>query len=147
MKINIFYGTVYGAAEYSAEQIADAINSETEHEAEVIADPNVAAFVDAEAVLFVSSTTGQGDIPDNLVEFFHQLKDGMPLMDGKPFFVIALGDSSYGETYCGAGVQIHELLEELQGTAKKELLKIDGIEVVNADEVAVPAAVEWANSL
>lgn len=147
MKISIFYGTVYGAAEYSAEQIAEALNSETEHDAEVIADANVAAFNDADAVLFVSSTTGQGDIPDNLVDFFQELKDTMPLMNGKPFYVIALGDSSYGDTYCGAGVQIHQLLEELQGTAKQELLKIDGIEVVNADEVAVPAAVAWVNSL
>lgn len=147
MKVNIFFGTVYGAAEYSAEQIADAINNETSHDAEVIHDPNVAAFQEADAVLFVSSTTGQGDIPDNLVEFVHQLKDTMPLMNGKPFFVIGLGDSSYGETYCGAGIQIQELLEELQGTAKKSLLKIDGIEVVNADEVAVPAAIEWINEL
>jgi flavodoxin len=146
MKINVFYATVYGAAEYAAEQIVEAINSEATHEAEVFADPNIDVFNQADAVIFVTSTTGQGDLPDNIVPFIQTLKDTMPMMNGKPGLVIALGDSSYGETYCGAGCIIHEVLQELAGNVD-DLVQIDALETVNADEEAIPAALEWSAKL
>jgi flavodoxin len=146
MKIHVFYGTVYGAAEYAAEQIVEAINSDGTNEAEVFADPDLDAFGQADAVIFVTSTTGQGDLPDNLVPFVQSLKDSMPMMNGKPGLVIALGDSSYGDTYCGAGRIIYDVLEELAGKID-DLVQIDALETVNADEEATPAALEWLAKL
>jgi flavodoxin len=146
MKINVFYGTVYGAAEYAAEQIVEAINSDATHEAEVFADPNLDVFNQADAVIFVTSTTGQGDLPDNIIPFIQSLKDTMPMMNGKAGLVIGLGDSSYGETYCGASSIIHEVLQELAGNID-DLVQIDALETVNADEEAVPAALEWLAKL
>ncbi|MGB2265052.1 MAG: flavodoxin, partial [Glaciecola sp.] len=42
--------------------------------------------------------------------------------------VIALGDSSYGDSYCGAGTLMFELLTELQGTPISDMVGIDAME-------------------
>ena len=59
-------------------------------------------------------------------------------MNGKPFAVAALGDSSYGESFCGAGRQFQELLEELQGKPVANMLEVDAIETLAAEEEIVP---------
>ncbi|MDM7860219.1 flavodoxin [Alteromonas sp. ASW11-36] len=136
-KITIFAGSVYGNAQHVAEQAQEALAAKGV-ESEVLTDPAVSDFSDAEAIVVITSTTGQGDIPPNL-EFFHaELRDQFPLMNGKPFAVAALGDSSYGETFCGGGRQFQELLEELQGKAVVDMLEVDAIETLEPESEVVP---------
>uniref|UniRef100_A0A6A7FQY1 NADPH-dependent diflavin oxidoreductase 1-like n=1 Tax=Hirondellea gigas TaxID=1518452 RepID=A0A6A7FQY1_9CRUS len=50
------------------------------------------------AVVFIAATTGQGDDPDNMKEFFKMLwshRQNRTLLSGTKFAVIGLGDSSY----------------------------------------------------
>ena len=67
----------------------------------------------------------------------------MPLMANKPFAVAGLGDSSYGETYCGAGNQIFALLSELQGNPIADLLEVDACETLEPELEVV----EWVKGL
>lgn len=139
-KIGIFVGSVYGNAQHVAEDVVTMLASKGV-QADMFTDPSIDDFVKASSVLVISSTTGQGDIPPNLEFFIQDVRDANPLMAQKPFAVAALGDSSYGESFCGSGVQIFELLTELQGKALAELLEVDACETLEP-EVEVVAWVE-----
>ncbi|MGO4891609.1 flavodoxin domain-containing protein [Flavobacterium sp. W21_SRS_FM6] len=140
--IGIFVGSVYGNAQHVADEVKAALVDEG-LSATVYNDPSVSDFQQASSVIVVSSTTGMGDVPPNLEFFIQDLRDQMPLMANKPFAVAGLGDSSYGETYCGAGIQIFSLLEELQGNPIADLLEVDACETLEP-EVEV---VEWIKGL
>jgi flavodoxin len=140
--IGIFVGSVYGNAQHVAEEVNTMLSAQG-LTSEVFTDPTLNDFKLVSSMLFISSTTGQGDIPPNLEFFIQDLREQFPLMEQKPFAVAGLGDSSYGETYCGAGQQIFELLSELQGKPISELLKIDACETLEP-EVDVVA---WAEKL
>ena len=141
-KIGIFVGSVYGNAQNVAEDVQTMLTANG-LASQLYKDPSVADFQAASSVIVISSTTGQGDIPPNLEFFIDDLRQQFPLMTGKPFAVAALGDSSYGETFCGAGRQIFELLSELQGKPVADLLEVDACETLEP-EVEV---VKWLQSL
>ncbi len=96
-----------------------------------------------DAVLVVTSTTGQGDIPANLLPFYAQLEEQFPLQNGRPFGVVSLGDSSYERTFCNAGALLEERLFELQGKAPIPRVTIDAIETSNPDDDALCWLKEW----
>lgn len=138
-KIAIIVGTVYGAAEALAEQALmqlKAVKYRVRLFTEARLD-DVLAFT-PDIWLVITSTTGAGDIPDNLWPFFAETRDRFPLLTGKSYAVIALGDSSYGETFCGGGQQFSELLAELQGTEIAPMLQIDATETTQPEDVALP---------
>lgn len=137
-KIALIVGTVYGAAQYVAEQ-AQPLLVELGHSAELFTDAKLDDVLkfDADIWLVISSTTGQGDIPDNLLPFYLDVKDRFPLLTNKQFAVIALGDSSY-TTFCGAGEQLQELLLEIQGTELAPMLRIDACETLEPETIALP---------
>ena len=134
--LSIFVGSVYGNAQHVAEEVKKHVEGMS-HTATIVDDPTVDDFRNSEFPLFITSTTGQGDLPPNLEFFFMDLRDASPLMEQKPFAVAALGDSSYGDTYCGAGRQVYELLEELQGKAVAPMLEVDAIETLEPETEVV----------
>ncbi|MFT5282891.1 MAG: flavodoxin [Kangiellaceae bacterium] len=135
--ISIFAGSVYGNAQHVAEEVNDMLSAQG-IDSEVFTDPETSDFTDAESVLIITSTTGQGDVPPNLELFYSDLRDSFPLMDSKAFAVVALGDSSYGESYCGGGRQFFELLTELQGKPVADIFKVDALETLAPEEEVVP---------
>ena len=136
-RLSIFAGSVYGNAQHVAEEVKSMLDGKN-IDSEIFDDPEISDLQQAEAILVITSTTGQGDVPPNLEFFFSDLRDQFPLLDGKPFAVAALGDSSYGDSFCGGGRQFQELLTELQGKAVAEMLEVDAIETLAAEEVVVP---------
>ena len=137
-KIAVIVGSVYGAAQYVAEQ-AKPLLTELGHDVIVYDNPKLDEVLayGADIWLIISSSTGQGDIPDNALGFFFDVKNRFPLLIGKQFAVIALGDSSY-DTFCGAGEQFRELLLEIQGTEHTPMLRIDACETLEPESIALP---------
>ncbi|MCW8107536.1 flavodoxin [Alteromonas ponticola] len=132
-KLHIFAGSVYGNAQHVAEEVSDMLTRDGV-ECELFSDPSVDDFTQADAILVITSTTGQGDIPPNL-EFVHaELKASFPLLTDTPFAVAALGDSSY-DTFCGGGLQFQELLTELQAKPVAEMLKVDALETFEPEQI------------
>lgn len=135
--ISIFVGTVYGNAQSVAEQ-AESKLSAMGHNASIIDDPSVDDFNNAGEVLFITSTTGQGDLPPTIEFFVSDLRDQMPMLNGKRFGVVALGDSSYGDTFAGAGKEVFALCEELAGTPIAQLKTVDALDTYNPEEEVLP---------
>lgn len=137
-KIALMVGSVYGGAQYVAEQALPLL-TELGYEVALYEEPKldeVLAF-DPKVWLVITSTTGQGDIPDNLLPFYLDVKNRFPLLTNKQFAVIALGDSSY-DTFCGAGEQMRELLSEIQGSELAPMLRIDACETLEPESLALP---------
>lgn len=140
--LTIIAGTVYGNAQHVAEQVEESL-AEQGIDCSLESDPSVADFRDADALLIITSTTGQGDVPPNLEFVFSDLKDESPMLTGKPFAVAALGDSSYGDSFCGAGKQFQALLTELQADAVADMLEIDAMETLEPEKDVI----EWVNTI
>ena len=146
--ILIIAGSVYGGAQFVAEQVQEMLEGQG-HQARVTDSPSVDDLrsYDNDTILVVCSTTGQGDLPDNVVPFYNACRDQMPLIPNKRYGVIALGDKSYGDTYCGGGKQFDELLSQLQCTKVGERLDIDACETMQPEDEALPWAEQWASEL
>ncbi|NKF50235.1 flavodoxin [Shewanella sp. WXL01] len=134
--VNIVYGTVYGAAQFTAETINTAI-ADLGYTARLLHPVDLASFTPPqdELLIIVSSTTGQGDVPDDILPWFSQLQSQAPYSPKLRFSIVGLGDSSY-ENFCGAADQLEELFIELGAQALTETLKIDACETMEPEQEA-----------
>lgn len=64
-----------------------------------------------------------------------------------PGGVIALGDASYGDTFCGGGELIRELYAELGVREVVEMLRLDASETVTPESDAEPWLETFAAAL
>lgn len=140
MKVAIVCGTVYGSAEEVARHAAALLRA-AGHETLVnprLMLPDLLAF-EPQAILAVTSTTGMGELPDNLMPVYSALRDRLPgELRGLPGGVIALGDASYGDTFCAGGEQMRELFAEIGVTEVQDMLRLDGSESVTPETDAEP---------
>ncbi|MFC3031667.1 flavodoxin [Pseudoalteromonas fenneropenaei] len=144
--IAIFVGSMYGNAENLADTVAKQLINQG-HGVNVHMDGTIEQVKQAETLLFISSTTGQGDLPDNIYPLFLQLQSQFPMLTGKKAGVIALGDSSYGDTFCGAGRQIDGLLQELAATQVMPRLDVDACEYFEPWEAVEAWLQDWQAQL
>ncbi|ODC03813.1 hypothetical protein BFW38_09930 [Terasakiispira papahanaumokuakeensis] len=145
-KVLIAVGTVYGGASEVAEQ-ASALLQAQGIEALVTETPDIPALNDSEALLVITSTTGSGDLPDNIAPFFAAISSEYPPLTGKPFGVIALGDSSYGESFCQAGRRFEALLDDLGAKSLQSRLEIDAIEFFQPTDASEAWLKAWRDAL
>lgn len=146
-QLNIFVGTMYGGALDVAEQVKP-LFEDAGYCVEIIEQPTLEMLTaDTSALtLFCVSTTGNGDFPGNFVPFARELHEQSPALAALRYGIIALGDSSYDETFCGAGRALDARLEDLGATRLGERLEVDAMETFMADDAAVPWVEEWIES-
>jgi MioC protein len=148
MKIAILSGSVYGTAEEvarHAERLLNAAGFEAWHNPRATL-AEIQAFA-PEAFLAVTSTTGMGELPDNLQPLYYAIRDHMPAWHGLPGAVIALGDSSYGDTFCAGGELVCELFAELGIREVQPLLRLDSSESVTPETDAEPWLADFSVAL
>ncbi len=141
--IHILVGSVYGGALLTARRIRDELSTD-QRPIIVHEDPELTSVTEtAGPILVCTSTTGQGEVPGNLQPLYHALRETLPLQNGRPFGMIVLGDSSYGDTFCGAGDLMEEALLEVACSKVGDTLRIDAMETMDPEEEALPWVREW----
>ncbi|EJD6334067.1 TPA: flavodoxin [Proteus mirabilis] len=145
MNIGIFVGTVYGNALAVAEE-AQRILLEHKYQANIYEEGTLADWQKYSTVLVISSTTGQGDLPDTIAPLFYELRDNVGYQPNLHYGLIALGDSSY-DNFCGAGMQFEALLQEHQAKRIGEILKIDSMDIAEPEVFAINWLENWATLL
>lgn len=100
-KLNILYGSQTGTAQDVAEYIWRESKKYHFHGTVRAMDQyDVKSLIQEELVIFVCSTTGQGNVPDNMLEFWKfLLRKSLPgnSLIGLSYAVLGLGDSSYNQ--------------------------------------------------
>lgn len=144
----IVYGTVYGSAKSVAEH-AKSLLEQHGHCATLLSKPTSQDISNPEnnALLICTSTTGQGDIPGNIVHFYADLQSNFPMMNTMKAGIITLGDSSYSNSYGGAGEKFEELMKELQANLTQPRIVIDALEHSDPAEAATQWIEQWSKTL
>lgn len=144
-EVGIFVGTMYGNALLVAEE-AQTILTAHSHKAQVFEDPEVGDWESYQGkfALVVTSTTGQGDLPDSIVPLYQGIQD--MYQPHLRYGIIALGDSTYSH-FCGGGKKFDALLQEQGAQRIGDMLMIDASEDPEPESVSNPWVEQWAKLL
>ncbi len=146
--IKILVGTVYGGARDVADHIQPMLEAKG-FTVEVSEEPSIADLENKEldAILISCSTTGAGDFPPNFDKFDDTLHEQGAALSHLKYGIIALGDSSYDETFCDAGKKMDAVLAEYGGQRIGRPLEVDAAEHFDATEPAGGWIGRWADQL
>ncbi|MEM6700422.1 MAG: flavodoxin domain-containing protein, partial [Bacteroidota bacterium] len=122
--ITIIYGTQTGNSEAMANEAASIAKKHGLAPRVLdMSDVVLAELAETERILVVTSTYGEGEMPDNAELLWDEMmSDAAPRFEDSYFSVLALGDTSYDD-FCEAGIQWDKRLEELG--AKRVLDRVD----------------------
>ena len=124
--ITIVYGTQTGNSEAMAEEAA-AVAKKYGMAPKVMdmGDINLENFAQTERLLVVTSTYGEGEMPDNAHVIWEEITAGdAPKFENTFFSVLSLGDTSYDQ-FCEAGKLWDKRLEELGATRVTDRVDCD----------------------
>lgn len=115
--LRILYGTQTGNAEGVANDAAAAAKTQGfDVTVSGLDEIELDEFAGLKYVLIVTSTYGEGEMPDNAELFWDALSSSVaPRMEGVSFGILALGDTSY-DGFCQAGKLFDMRLEQLGAT-------------------------------
>lgn len=149
-KILLVTGSVFGAALLTADEVETALieASHDDVKYEVVRpDPQTVEALTDESVDYLvvcTSTTGTGDVPDDLLPLYTGLRTEYPRITHLSYLVVALGDSSY-DYFCGGGKTMDEAIADLGATQIKPPLTLDALEITEPEEVAPEWVVNTIN--
>lgn len=138
--LTVLFGSRTGNAEFTAQDVA-----KRSEKYGLIADPialddiSLDDLVNAERILVICSTYGEGELPDNAQTLWDALSaTDAPRLDNSHFAVLALGDRSYS-TFCQAGKTWDAKFHELGATRVADR--------VDCDVDYFDAAEQWMESV
>lgn len=141
--ILILVGTESG----NAQMVADALKPVLElagHAVDVTDKAATRADLEAHGVLLVvCATHGSGDIPTNILPLAETLERERPDLSGHRYGVIALGDMTYQDTYCGGGKKVDRVFELCGARKIGERLEVDASSQPLPDEEALGWIEGW----
>jgi flavodoxin len=148
LHITILVGTMTGTAEMVAQEVQQALET-AGHQAKIhmMDDLDAGIFPGGGTFLICTSTYGQGDVPDNAQELFNSLETERPDLARVTYGLIALGDTTYKDTYCHGGIRFDELLTQLGARRAGEILFHDASSGTLPEELAAQWIVPWAEQL
>ncbi len=131
--INIIYGTQTGNSESVANDVATVAKTHgLLANVKSMDELELDALVTMEYLLIITSTYGEGEMPDNAQLLWDAISvDSAPKMEQTKYSVLALGDTSY-DLYCKAGIDWDNRLSELGANRLYERVDCD----VDFDELA-----------
>lgn len=148
MQITILVGTVHGNASSVAQALqfsADDLQSTIE--VLPMDGLDISVFDQPGTFIICTSTTGNGDVPDNAQALFHSLDAQAKYLGHVRFGLVALCDSSYGDSFMGGGKQFDERLRDLGAQRVGDICVLDAMETSQPEDDAVAWLKTWAVQL
>ena len=143
--ILILVGTESG----NAQMVADALKPVLEDAGHAVDVTDQAAttadLLAHDVLLVVCATHGSGDIPTNSLPLAETLERERPDLSGHRYGVIALGDMTYQDTFCGGGKKVDKVLELCGAKKVGERLEVDASTQPLPDEEALAWIEGWKN--
>ena len=138
--INILFGTQTGNSESVAEDLSNfALSNGFKTQINALDDIEMNNLSKMKNVAIITSTYGEGEMPDNAQLFWNALSSNTaPQLNNMNYSVLALGDTGY-EEFCHAGKLLDTRLEQLG--AKRIIKRID------CDVDFEDLAEQWINSV
>lgn len=148
MQITILVGTMHGNASSVAQALqfcADDIQATVD--VLPMDGLDISVFDQPGTFIICTSTTGVGDVPDNAQALFHSLDAQAKYLGHVRYGLVALGDSSYGDSFLGGGKQFDERLRDLGAQRVGEICVLDAMETSQPEDDAVAWLKAWAVQL
>lgn len=144
----ILVGTMTGTADLVAEDLRDAFAA-AGGSAEIQPMDRLAAHALKPDTLYliVSSTYGQGDVPDNARDFFQSLERERPDLSRVSFGLFGLGDSTYADTFCFGPKHFQRVLTALGATLVGDPFFHDASSGTLPEEEAVAWLPRWLEAV
>jgi MioC protein len=141
--ILILVGTESG----NAQMVADALKPVLAAAGHNVGVTDKAATVDDlrshDVFLVVCATHGSGDIPTNILPLAERLEREKPDLSGHRYGVIALGDMTYQDTFCGGGKQLDRVFALCSARKLGDRLEVDASSQPLPDEEALGWIEDW----
>jgi MioC protein len=145
--ITILVGTMTGTAELVAQEVEQTLQAAGYAPCiEMMDTADAGIFAGGGVFLVVSSTYGNGDVPDNAQALYASLETARPDLSTVTYGVVALGDVTYKATFCEGGLRFDRLLTELGARRAGEPLRHDASSGTLAEDVACEWAATWAET-
>ena len=144
MKLTLLVGTMTGTAQLVAQEL-ELVWDDGELQVEtLLMDKLDSSVFEREGVfLIVTSTYGQGDVPDNAKKLYDDLRAKRPDLSHVRYGVFGLGDRTYAETFNFGGKRFDELLTELGAKRIGERYMHDASSGVLPEEKALEWCQDW----
>ncbi len=144
--IHLFIGSVMGTAEQVAITAAQILLT-LGHQAPVSAAFEPEALTSPDSIaLICTSNTGMGDLPANIAPMHAYLTNECPVLTGKRYGIINLGDSSY-PNFAQAGQSLDVAMANVGGKRIGEPLILDAIYVNNYAKETQTWIKDWEQQL
>lgn len=145
MQLTLLVGSVHGNARQIAQTLAFAA---PEHGASAhvldMQDLTIAVFDTPGLLVLCCSTTGSGDVPGNAQGLYQSLDADARFLGHVRFGLVALGDSSYGDTFYGGAKAFQNRLQDLGAQLVGEVCVLDALAADDPDTVALAWFATWA---
>ncbi|PCI57769.1 MAG: FMN-binding protein MioC [Gammaproteobacteria bacterium] len=138
--IQVIAGSMLGSSEYVAEAAADVLET-AGHDVQLHLKPVFDELpVEGQIWLICTSTSGTGELPDNIKTFAENVDDTNKDLSTLKFAIIGLGDSSYVDSYCHGALIMETLLLSKNSQQIVDKFLIDARET---DSEAEDKAEDW----
>jgi MioC protein len=144
IELKILVGTMTGNAQTVAQEIELTVEDDWLHPQAVQMDGLDASVFQQDAVFLIcSSTYGSGDVPDNARHLYDSLVNTRPDLSNVRYGVIALGDTTYMQTFCFGGKKFDTILGELGAQRIGDVCIHNASDGTLPEDVCVAWASEW----